>query len=310
MAVFTALAPEELKPWIGFFSIGDLLQMDGIAEGTENSNFKLVTTQGVYVLTIFESLTEEKLPFYLELTNHLYLKGVPCAHPIADREGNLYRILKGKPAVIVPFIKGSFLEQPLPKHCFAVGDWLSRMHLAGRDFPLYKEDERGLSWQKEVVETIKPFLSKKDAKDIIEELSFQESLDWQALPQGPIHADLFRDNVLFMDDCIIGVIDFYFAFTGAWIYDIAVAINDWCIKPDGGLDDEKTAAFLEGYMQKRALLPEEKKFLAPMLRRAALRFWISRLYAFYLPRQSRLSTPKDPDRFKMILEKSKSMARC
>jgi len=220
--------------------------MEGIAEGTENSNFKVLTTKGRYVLTVFESLTEEQLPFYLQLMNHLYLKGVPCAHPVADYSGRLYGILCGKPAVIVPFIEGVFLADPLPKHCFAVGDWLSHMHQAGQDFPLQKDDERGIAWQKGAVQALMPFLAEEEGKMLAEELAFQENLNVGHLPKGPIHADLFRDNVLFKEDRIAGVIDFYFAFTGPWIYDIAVTINDWCIKADGDLDHEKMSAFFKG----------------------------------------------------------------
>lgn len=300
----------EVKDFLQPFRVGDLLQIEGIAEGTENSNFKIATTKGQYVLTVFESLTEEQLPFYLQLMNHLYLKGVPCAHPVTDYRGHLYDMLCGKPAVIVPFIEGVFLVDPWPKHCFAVGDWLSHMHQAGQNFSLQKDDERGIAWQKEALQALTPFLSKEEVKMLAEELAFQESLKVDHLPQGPIHADLFRDNVLFKEDHIAGVIDFYFAFTGPWIYDIAVTLNDWCIKADGDLDHEKMSAFFQGYMKTRTLMFEERQLLMPMLRRAALRFWVSRLYAFYLPRESQLAMPKDPTHFKMILEKRKSAITC
>ena len=311
MAVFTPVSLDELAPWAAQFPIGRVHALTGIASGIENTNFFLSADGGEYVLTIFERLRFEQLPFYLNLMRHLAERGVLVPAPIASNSGDILHTLHGKPASIVSRLHGHWQASPQPVHCAEVGAMLAKMHLAAQDYPLYQPNLRGLAWWNETTPVVLPFLS-ADNQDLLRaEMHFQQALAasnlYHALPRGPIHADLFRDNVMFAPDAqgraqLTGFFDFYFAGNDAWVYDIAICLNDWCVDAANGVADaNRTHAFMQAYTHVRALQEAESAVLANMLRAAAFRFWLSRLWDLHLPRQATMLKAHDPAPFERIL---------
>jgi homoserine kinase type II len=306
MAVFTPVSLEEIIPWAAKFPIGAVKAIRGISSGIENSNFFVSAERGEYVLTIFEKLTFEQLPFYLNLMRHLAERGVLVPAPIPDEDGSILHSLHGKPAAIVIRLNGDWVPVPKPVHCAEVGAMLAKMHLAAQDYPLYQPNLRGLDWWRETTPVVLPYLSDDKQRLLRAEMHFQEafatSTSYHALPSGPIHADLFRNNVMFDGDKLTGFFDFYFAGCDTWLFDIAVTVNDWCIDLDTGASDPaRVRALLDAYRSVRAFTPEEHEAWPAMLRAGALRFWLSRLYDFYLPREAEMLTPHDPTHFERIL---------
>ena len=302
MSVYTTVTRDELAAWLGDYNVGTLIDLRGIAAGIENTNYFVDTTAGRYVLTLFEKLTAADLPFYLGLMAHLAGRGIPSARPLPDRSGNLLGELNSKPAALVTFLPGKDVERPGEAHCAAVGTVLARIHLAGESYPSRMDNPRGLAWWQEVTPQLLRFLSADDASLLRQEVEFQTTHRHGDLPRGAIHADLFRDNVLFEGMRIAGVIDFYFACTDALLYDVAICVNDWCLRSDGSLDETRAGALLDAYRATRPLTSHEPEAWPVMLRAAALRFWLSRLYDFHLPRPGELTHAKDPAHFRRILK--------
>ena len=312
MAVFTPVTLHDLSPWMLQFPLGKALAIKGIASGIENSNFFITTDAGEYVLTIFENLNFEQLPFYLKLMRHLADHGVLVPAPVANSDGELVVALHGKPASIVSKLEGRSQMAPEASHCAQVGAMLARMHLAAQNFPLQQENLRSLDWWHLTTPKVLPFISDELQHLLRAEVHFQDAFDstpvYRALPRGPIHADLFRNNVMFAGESLTGFFDFYFAGCDAWIFDVAVTVNDWCIDVDTGeLDHDRVLALLNAYHQVRAFTKEEAIAWQPMLRAAALRFWLSRLYDYYQPRDAEMLTPHDPAHFERILRLRESL---
>ena len=306
MAVFTAVSLDDLTHWIEQFPLGKAIAIKGIASGIENSNFFITTERGEFVLTIFENLTFEQLPFYLQLMRHLAERGVLAPAPVANDRGELVVPLHGKPAAIVSKLDGTSQMHPQPVHCAAVGAMVARMHLAARDFPLNQPNLRGLDWWTDTTPKVLPFLSFENAAMLRAEMAFQQSFAagdaYGRLVRGPVHADLFRNNVMFDGERLTGLFDFYFAGCDTWLFDLAVAVNDWCIAPETGvLDAARVRSMLDAYHAVRPFTADEHAAWQAMLRAAALRFWLSRLYDFYLPREAEMLTPHDPAHFERIL---------
>jgi homoserine kinase type II len=302
MSVFTTVTADELRRWLQDYAVGELVDLRGIPAGIENTNYFVTTSGGRFVLTLFEKLTARELPFYLNLMAHLAERGVPSAHPVANRSGSYLGTLNGKPAALVARLEGKDVAESTVAQCTAVGAVLARLHLAGQSYPMTMDNPRGPKWWKSVLPEILPFVSREEAALLQEEVRFQSLYRFSDLPRGAIHADLFRDNVLFSADRVAGVIDFYFACTDVLLYDIAIAVNDWCITPGGELDAARTRAFLDAYAAVRPYTPIERGAWPVMLRAGALRFWVSRLYDFHLPRPGELTHAKEPDHFRRILE--------
>lgn len=302
MSVFTKVGRDELSRWLRGYAIGSLLDLQGIASGVENTNYFVTTTHGRYVLTLFERLSATELPFYLNLMSHLARHGIPCPAPIADQRNELLGTLAGKPATLVTCLPGAPVMSPQPRHCALVGAMLADMHLAGRSYPGTQENPRGPRWWRETSVAVMPFLDERRQALLRSELEFQRSSALPGLPRGPVHADLFRDNVLFDGDALGGFIDFYFAGVDAFLFDVAVTVNDWCIDAAGELDAARGRALLAAYADVRPFTDEERRAWPAMLRAGALRFWLSRLYDFYLPRAGELTHAHDPEHFRRVLE--------
>ncbi len=301
MSVFTTVTREQLTAWLNHYSIGTLVAHEGIAAGIENTNYFVTTSQGRFVLTLFEKLTARELPFYLNLQDHLAGKGVPCPKPVPDRSGSLLGELNGRPAALVIFLPGKDVAVPTAGLCAQAGAMLAGIHVAGGSYAGRMDNPRGPKWWTEVMPQIVPFLSAGDVKLLEDEVRFQSRNHSRELPRGAIHADLFRDNVLFENGRISGVIDFYFACTDALLYDLAITVNDWCVAEEGALDGGRAAALIEAYGRARPFTAAERGAWPAMLRAGALRFWVSRLYDFYLPRPGELTHAKDPGHFRAIL---------
>jgi homoserine kinase type II len=301
MSVFTTVTRGELEAWLKNYSVGPPTALEGISAGIENTNYFVTAGGQRYVLTLFEKLRAEELPFYLGLQDHLAGHGVPAPRPVPDRAGRFLGHLNGKPAALVQFLRGRDVAAPGAAQCGQAGEMLARIHIAGGSYAGRMENPRGPAWWKAVTPEVLPFLDAADAALLEQEVRFQSGAAPAALPRGPIHADYFRDNVLFEDGAISGVIDFYFACTGALVYDVAIAVNDWCVKEDGALDEARAAALIAAYAQTRAVTAAEREAWPAMLRAGALRFWVSRLYDFYLPRPGELTHAKDPGHFRAIL---------
>ena len=306
MAVFTPLDASEVVAFLARFDLGTLCELQGIASGIENTNYFVTTTRGRFVLTLFERLSAEQLPFYLRLMHHLAAHAIPVPDPMADREGHILHRIKDKPAALVTRLPGHSVMQPAASHCAQIGRCLARMHLAARDYPLQQPNLRGLAWQQQTIPRVLPYMSAGQRALIVNELAHQTALAATSahagLPRGAVHADLFRDNALFENDRLTGVFDWYFAGVDSWIFDLAVALNDWCIDPpSGALESARTRALLDAYQQERPLQADERALLPDALRAAALRFWTSRLADYHLPRDAHLLTPHDPAHFERVL---------
>ena len=307
MAVFTEVSEKDARELLRRLSLGSLTELRGIQGGIENTNYFLTTDQGEWVLTLFERLSFEQLPFYLYLMKHLAQAGIPVPDPQSEtRSGDILLKACGKPAAIVNKLAGKSQLAPQPVHCAAVGEMLARMHLAGQDYNRHQPNLRGLPWWNETAPVVLPHLGEEAAAMLRAEMAYQNhvaaSSAYAALPRGPVHADLFRDNVMFEGDKLTGFFDFYFAGVDTWLFDLAVCLNDWCIDhATGAHDAERAKAMLAAYQAVRPLKAAERELLNAQLRAGALRFWISRLWDFYLPREAAMLQPHDPTHFERVL---------
>ncbi|MCW5649002.1 MAG: homoserine kinase [Ramlibacter sp.] len=306
MAVFTDVSAGQAQALLNELNLGELRELRGIEGGIENTNYFAFTSEGDYVLTLFERLGFDQLPFYLHLMKHLAQRGIPVPDPAANRDGDILHTVCGKPAAVVNRLRGKSELAPTPAHCSAVGTMLARMHLAARDFNRSQPNLRGLPWWNDTAPVVLPHLDAPQARLLQAEVAFQNhvaaSSAYAALPRGPVHADLFRDNVMFDGGELTGFFDFYFAGVDTWLFDMAVCLNDWCIDlTTGEHDAERANAFLQAYAAERPLARAERELLPAMLRAGALRFWISRLWDFHLPREASMLKPHDPTHFERVL---------
>jgi homoserine kinase type II len=321
MAVYTEVPFDEAASLLLALDLGTLTQLQGIKGGIENTNYFVTSERDgqtlEHVLTVFERLSFEQLPFYLHLMKHLAGKGIAVPDPAADASGEILHRLQGKPAAVVNKLRGKSALRPEVAHCSAVGEMLARMHLGGRDFDRSQPNLRGLPWWNETVPVVMPFLSPAQADLMRCELAYQNHLAstpaYRALPRGPIHADLFRDNVMFEAGELTGFFDFYFAGCDSFLFDIAVCLNDWCVHhgsdaADGQHDAARANALLNSYQAVRPLTRAERGLLVPMLRAGALRFWLSRLWDLHLPREAAMLQAHDPAHFERVLRDRVSRA--
>jgi len=306
MAVFTPVTQEQAALLMSQLGLGELTELRGIEGGIENTNYFATTDLGDYVLTLFERLNHAQLPYYLYLMKHLAETGIPVPNPAANQDGDILHTLCDKPAAVVNRLLGKSQLAPDADHCAAVGAMMARMHLAGEDFNRSQPNLRGLAWWNNTVPVVLPYLDKDQASLLQSELAYQNHIAqgaaYQALPKGPVHADLFRDNVMFDGEKLTGFFDFYFAGNDTWLFDLSVCMNDWCIDLNSGEHaPERALAMLNAYQEVRPLRSAERQLLPAMLRAGALRFWISRLWDFYLPREASMLKPHDPTHFERVL---------
>ena len=306
MAVYTEVSFDEASDFLQALGLGQLQSLKACAGGIENTNYFADTDGGQYVLTLFERLTFEQLPFYLHLMKHLAGCGIPVPDPAVDANGNIVHKVKGKPAAVVNKLRGSSHLQPAQAHCTQVGGMLARMHLASQSFELQQPNLRALPWWNDTLSAVLPHVTNDQRSLLLAELAYQNHVQassaFKALPVGIIHADLFRDNVMFEGDELTGFFDFYFAGCDTFLFDISVCLNDWCIDLATGQHDAARAdAFLAAYEAVRPLTAQERRLLPAMARAGALRFWISRLWDFYLPREASLLKAHDPNHFERVL---------
>lgn len=306
MSVYTTVERPELGAFLERYEIGELLSYEGISAGIENTNYFVTTSAGPndgrYVLTIFESHSAGEMGYFLDLMAHLSEHGTPTAHPIPDRQGVYLQTLKGKPAALVQRLQGRSLEHPDADHCATMGAELARFHRAGQSFGQERSNDRGPAWWLKTREKLRRKLAAEDLALLDAELGFQRAHRHDQLPRGVIHADLFRDNALFDDDRLGGIIDLYYACNDVLLYDVAVTVNDWCSRVDGSLDPLRARAFLQAYHAERPFSAAEGEAWPVMLRAAALRFWLSRLQDLHFPREGEMTHIKDPQEFRRILE--------
>ena len=301
MAVYTDVSDEELEAFIASYDIGALTSFKGIAEGVENSNYLVHTAAGPFILTLYEKrVRRDDLPYFLALMEHLAARGISCPLPVKDREGRMLRELAGRPAALISFLEGLWVRRPGIEHCAGLGQSLAKFHLGGLDFPMHRPNDLSLGgWQalfaaiKDSADGVIPGL--KD--EIARELRHLEA-NWEGgLPQGVIHADLFPDNVFFLDDKVSGLIDFYFACNDMLAYDVAVCLNAWCFEPDGSFNVTKARAMLQAYESERALTEPELAALPLLARGAALRFLLTRTYDYLNTDENALVKTKDPNEY-------------
>ena len=302
MSVYTNVLPHELNEFLENYSLGQLQQFAGISDGIENTNYFVTTSKGQYVLTIFEQLTLDDLPYFLELMAFFSEANIPTAHPIADKRNEYIRILNGKPAALVKRLNGVSIDIANVKQCQEIGIQMAKMHLSSKQFKFSREASRNEDWRIQTSKLVMQKLNKDEQALLNQELNYIKTTKVGHLYTSVIHADLFRDNALFIGDELTGIIDFYYAYNGFSIYDLAVTVNDWCTSGDINRDKENIVAFLTAYQTIRYIEKNERNAWVYVLRLAALRFWLSRLQDKYFPRNGEITHTKDPDRFKAIIE--------
>lgn len=301
MSVYTSVSDEEMREFLTQYDLGEFVSLQGIAQGITNSNYFLTTSNGRYVLTVFEVLQQHELPFFLLLNQHLSSNGVACPAPIIRKDGKLDSVLAGKPACLVTCLKGSDTSWATEMQCFHTGAMLAKMHLAGQSFPLQMENPRYDKWWHESAQRLLPVLGESDALLLQQEIAFLDGNLGNHLPSGIIHADLFKDNVLLDEEEVAGFIDFYYACNGNFMYDLAIAVNDWARTADNRLDRPLADAFMRGYESVRPLSNEERAYFPIAQRAGCIRFWVSRLLDFHFPQSGEITFIKDPNAFRDLL---------
>lgn len=301
MSVYTTVTDAQLRDYLTQFDAGELVSFEGISAGIENTNYFVDTTCGRYVLTLFEQHSIETLGYFLKLMAWLSEAGVPTAHPLAGKDGQYLRVLCDRPASLVQRLRGKSVDHATVLHCGVMGEALAQFHIAGRGFAQQRANDRDLDWMQSIRAKVSSLTDASTLALIDAELAAQSALVTCDLPQGVIHADLFLDNALFDGDVLTGIIDLYYACDGFWLYDVAVTMNDWCRQADLTLDTARVRAFLTGYARVRPWTAAEQLAWPIMVRRAALRFFLSRLQDQLMPRAGELTQTKDPMVFRQLL---------
>jgi homoserine kinase type II len=302
MAVYTEVPDGDLARFVAEYEIGEAVSCKGIAEGVENSNYLLRTNggsgDGTYILTLYEKrVRADDLPFFIGLMQHLAAKGMNCPTPIKDRNGEALKTLCGRPAALISFLEGMWPRRPTEKHCQALGAALADFHLKGGDFPMKRSNDLSVEgWRKLIAATearadeVEAGLSAR----LKAEFAYLEAHWPKQLATGVIHADLFPDNVFFLNDKLSGIIDFYFACTDFLAYDLAVCINAWCFQPDLSFNVTKAKLMVESYRKLRPIPAAEMAAMPVLARGAALRFLLTRLYDWLNHPPGAFVKPKDP----------------
>lgn len=302
MSVYTVVSRAELALFLSDYALGSLLDFRGIAAGIENTNYFVNTERGEFVLTLFETTAADKLPDCLKLMEFLASRDFPCARPMANQNGAWLTRLKGKPATLVTRLHGRSHEQVRPVHCRAIGQALATLHQQAAGFPQAPPSERAASWRAQTLAQLSAKLSDAELRMATRLSQQSDEFEQLLLPSGLIHADLFRDNALYDGDELSGIIDFYYAHVGAYVYDLAVLVADWSFVPTQTLNLANAAALIAGYQGVRSLETLERRYWLHALRAVAVRFWLSRLADQHFPRDGAITFTKDPAPFRALVE--------
>ena len=302
MSVYTQLTKEELEVLLNLYDIGSYHNIEGINEGITNSNFYLTTSKDKYILTIFEE-PNMNLNYAIDLMEILSKNQILCPIPIKTKKGETIISIKNKPLTIFSLIPGETLSNKIPSKemCSQIGEILGKIHLISKDYKNYYEGLRGNKWFLQMSEKLKPFLNIEECTLIDKEIENQIYCTKKNLPKGIIHSDLFRDNAMFKNGLLTGVIDFYYACNGYFLYDLAIIVNDWCLNNDMSIDIEKQNVLIKSYSKNRKIEKIEIETWQNALRHAALRFWLSRLHDKHFPTTGEMTHLLDPNVFKLIL---------
>ena len=306
MAVFTPIDKPTLESFLCNYNLGKIIAFEGILEGIDNTNFKILTSKNYYILTIFEKRVQEKdLPFFINLQNHLAKKKFLNPKPIKNKDRLYINKINNKPCVIMSLLKGNKTTKVSTNHCNQVGKQLAIMHQHTSDFELSRKNGLQQKSWKNLFEKFKN--DKKNSYQYIFEFIERELVfldqNWpKKLPFGVIHADVFQDNVFFINDVFSGIIDFYFACSDYFAYDLAICINAWCFEQNNAINNDKLNVLVGGYQNKKKLSAEEITTLPILLRGASIRILLTRLYDKIYHSQGAFVKPKDPMEFYRILE--------
>ncbi len=301
MSVYTQITHSQLDQFLSFYALGEVIGFEGIQDGINNTNYFVETTQGSFVLTLFEILTADELPHFMRLLSHLVKHKIQCPGPQPDRQANVLRKLNNKPTALFKRLSGTATTSPSIEQCQEIGVQLANIHRRTQNYDFPIKNSNDLGWCKTLLNNIDSRLSAMDRELINDELLFQTANSPVNLPQGVIHGDLFRDNVLFVNNQVSGILDFYSACNGSLLFDIAITANDWCYE-SGDINPDKITALLSAYESQRPLKQLEKQHWQTMLRAAALRFWLSRLEHQLYPRPGDIIQQKDPLIFRQLLQ--------
>ena len=311
MSVYTVVEEPQLVDFLQDYDVGQLDSYEGISAGIENTNYFVNTIKNGepehYVLTIFEHHSVEELPYFLNIMAFMAEHNIPTAHPMPTHSNGYLKMLCGKPAALVERLVGGTVDHPSVAQCGVMGGQLARFHIAGQNYKEYRENDRGIDWMAATYAQIKSKLPDDECTLIESELQYQNGVDWSALPEGVIHADLFCDNAMFNGDALTGIIDLYYACNAPMLYDLAVMVNDWCRTHHEDpakieFDQQRVDEMVGAYQTQRTLTEQEKSAWPSALRLAALRFFLSRLKDKHIPREGEMTQIKDPDVFKRVLE--------
>ena len=302
MSVYTRLTKEELEQLLSHYEIGNFIDIEGISEGITNSNYYLTTSKNKYILTIFEE-PSLNLNYAIELMDILADKKIPCPTPIRTKKGEQVINLIGKPISIFTLLPGKTITNIIPSvnMCKQIGETLAKLHMHSKEHKKYDLGLRDNSWFIRTAEKLNPVLNINDIHLIDKEILNQQDCLNKNLPEGVIHSDLFRDNAMFIGEELTGVIDFYYACNGYYLYDLAIITNDWCLKDNREIDFVRQDALIKSYNKIRKIEPIEKVMWSKVLRHAALRFWLSRLHDKHYPTDGEITRVLDPNEFKLIL---------
>lgn len=304
MSVYTRVETEDLRTLLADYAVGELEDFSGITAGVTNTNYFVDTSLGRWVLTLFEQVQTAELPFFMQLMDHLAGHGVPCAHPVARNDGGFLSRVCGRPAALVHRLGGASEERPTPTQCRSLGGVVAEMHRAVTGFTPAQDNARGLDWITSAATRLTDVMGADEHALLTDEIAFQQQASHERygqLPAAVVHADLFRDNVLFDKARVSGLIDFYYACHDYLLFDLAIICNDWAFDDNHHHQAELWQAFMAAYARRRTLTDAENAAWPAMLRAAALRFWASRLIDAHFPMRGENVHIKDPAPFKHLL---------
>ncbi len=304
MSVYTKITKDALSDHLENYTIGQLVDVKGISEGIENTNYLLITSKNEYIFTIFENITKDISDEYLKFMNYLHEQSFRCASVETTKTGELSINISDKPSAIIQRLDGKSISTVGESHCVLVGELLSEFHQKSSGYQSLLNNPRDIKWKIETIDKLDGLISKKQSEIIQTSLSLDRLFTDEELPKGKIHADLFRDNVLFNNDSISGMIDFYYSCDGILLYDIAVVANDWCTSDNGSIDRNKLDKLFLGYEKNRKITEKEREYFSYALASAGLRFYLSRLHDLHFPKIGEMTHIKDPSFFENILKRN------